>query len=766
MVRHHPEALSSFGQAYQAGTVGAAFLSLEHNWTSISPEVTSLLGYTEEQLLGQDFRELLSNDSVELYSGHTGALNTSGVPFFESGVRMLHALGELVPLHLHSSLIRDPSNGAALFYVIQLTEQQEEAAVPAGYVPEDELYRLIAVNIRDILYYATPDQVCGYCSPSVREVLGYEPAELIGSDISSLIHPEDLIVLSGPQTEDVQSIQLRILHAGGHYVWLEFTLRSLEGQKYPGVLAVGRDITERKNVEQKLQESIERYTSLKKYNHDAIISLDLSGTIINGNEQACQLTGHTIPELAGMNAGRIIGEQHLQAVLRYNGADHGGQRNNDFIRHKDGHTVEVLTSVAPIIINKAKVGFYIIVKDITEQKKLLIAKETAESTNRAKSEFLAMMSHEIRTPMNGVLGMTDLLLDMSEQGSMQREYLEIIRQSGDTLLSIINDILDFSKNEAGKTELHEQSFVLKDCLDSVLELLLRKAEMKGLSMAVHIHPDVPGTLIGDSERLKQVLFNLVGNAVKFTYSGGVTVRVSLLEQQEGKVKLHFTVADTGIGIPEHSRGRLFEPFVQLDHSMGHRHEGTGLGLAIARQLVELMGGTISLNTAVQQGAAFEFTVKLRLPSGLPAAQGGAISAGSGQVSRVLRILVAEDNEINQIVLRKILEKRGFSVEVVADGLQVVQMAEAAAYDLIFMDVQMPGMNGLEATRIIRQTLSPERQPVIIAVTANALKGDREHCLEAGMDEYISKPLRSEAVTNLIARFFSNAEGSKYLVERE
>ncbi|OMF89635.1 PAS domain-containing hybrid sensor histidine kinase/response regulator [Paenibacillus sp. FSL R7-0273] len=766
MARYHPEALSSLGQAYQAGTVGAAFLSLEHKWTSVSPEVASLLGYMEEQLLGQDFRELLSSDYVEFYSGVTGALNAGGVPFFEGGIRVLHARGEEVPLLLRTMLVREPSTGAALFYAIHLTEQRGEPAVSPGSAPEDELYRLIALNIRDIVYYATPDRICRYCSPSVLEVLGYEPAQLIGQDINSLVHPEDLTMLSAPQAEDIRRLQLRVLHAEGHYVWIEFMLRALEEQRYPGILAVGRDITERKNVEQKLQESIERYTSLKKYNHDAIISLDLSGNIINGNEQACQLTGYTIPELAGMNAGRIIGEQHLQEVLGYNGVNHSGERNNDLVWHKDGHSVEVLTSVAPIIINKAKVGFYIIVKDITEQKKLLIAKETAESTNRAKSEFLAMMSHEIRTPMNGVLGMTDLLLDISEPGSMQREYLEIIRQSGDTLLSIINDILDFSKNEAGKTELHEQSFVLKECIDSVLELLLRKAEVKGLAMAVYIKPDVPGTVIGDSERLKQVLFNLVGNAVKFTYTGGVTVRVSLLEQQEGQVRLQFSVADTGIGIPEHSRSRLFEPFVQLDHSMGHRHEGTGLGLAIARQLVELMGGSICLNTSVKQGAVFDFTVKLRLPSGLPAEQGSALTAGSGQVNRVLRILVAEDNEINQIVLRKILEKRGYSVEVVGDGLQVVQMAGTAEYDLIFMDVQMPGMNGLEATRVIRQTLSPERQPVIIAVTANALKGDREHCLEAGMDEYISKPLRSEAVTSLISRFFSDAEGAKYLVERE
>lgn len=759
MLRQQGEVSSYFGQAYQAGNVGVAFLSMEQKWTSINPAVSSLLGYTEEQLLGHDFREFLHNDSKEIHSGKMGALEASGVPFFECEISMIHAEGRPVPVLLHTSLISDPSTGEKLYYIIHLAEPPGGAAGLNSYASPDGLYRLIAANICDVVYYATADHVCRYCSPSVREVLGYEPEQLTGRDIRSLVHPEDYAPLSSlqPSGADLRSVQLRVLHADGRYLWIEFTLRRVDDGNSPGVLAVGRDISERKNVERKLQESIERYTSLKKYNHDAIISLDLEGKIINGNEQACQLTGYTIPELAGMNAGRIIGEHHLDDVLGYTSENSRKERNIDRVWHKDGHTVEVLTTIAPIIINKATVGFYIIAKDITEQKKLLIAKETAESTNRAKSEFLAMMSHEIRTPMNGVIGMTDLLLDISEPGSVQREYLEIIRQSGDTLLSIINDILDFSKNEAGKTALHEEAFVLKQCIDSVSELLLHKAESKGLTLEVLIDPSVPQMVVGDGDRLKQVLLNLVGNAVKFTYAGGVTIKVKSLGEQDGQVRLHFTVADTGIGIPEEAQGRLFEPFVQLDHFMGRRHEGTGLGLAIAKQLVELMGGAIGLDTRAKQGTTFAFTVKLRLKSGTPDGTADAsLAAGAGSIGRSLRILVAEDNEINQLVLRKILEKRGFSVDVAADGQQVLEMAGNTDYDLIFMDVQMPRMNGLEATGAIRETLAADRQPVIIAVTANALKGDREHCLEAGMDEYISKPLRSEAVTNLIVKFFGDS----------
>ncbi|WP_150273413.1 PAS domain-containing hybrid sensor histidine kinase/response regulator [Paenibacillus tepidiphilus] len=749
MIEQYAENYSRFEYRGAAGDVGMAFLSMDERWSSINPAVTGLLGFTEQQLTGREFKEFVHDESIQLYTDNITALRDGTIPFFECRLRLASATGDPVPVLLHVLLVRDPSSEAGLHYVVHMAELADQS-VPG--VPVSELYPLIVANIRDVVYYATPDGICRYCSPSVTEVLGYDPGMLIGREIHGLVHPDDSSKLELPQVMQEQRLQLRVRHADGRYLWLEFTLRLIEESRYRGVLAVGRDVTERMIVEQKLQETVERYTSLKKYNHDAIISLDLEGKIINGNEQACQLTGYTIPELAGTSVGLIIGENHVHDVLQDNPDNNCNEQNIDTIWHKDGHTVEVLTTIAPIIINKTKVGFYIIVKDITEQKKLLIAKEAAESTTRAKSEFLAMMSHEIRTPMNGVLGMTDLLLETSEPGSVQREYLEIIRQSGDTLLNIINDILDFSKNEAGKTALHEESFVLGTCIDSALELLLLKAEAKHLAIKVQVEPNVPQRVIGDADRLKQILFNLVGNAVKFTDAGGVTVQVRTEARMEERVTLEFTVADTGVGIPEDARERLFEPFFQVDQFMSRRHEGTGLGLAITKQLVELMGGSITLDTRAEgPGATFVFTVNLRLEE--HAAEGTGEPSGTAVQGRPLSVLVAEDNEINQLVLRKILEKRGYKVDVAADGLQVLAKLADSAYDLVFMDVQMPGMSGLEATRRIRETLPPDRMPVIIAVTANALKGDRELCLEAGMDEYISKPLRSEVLSQVIGKFF-------------
>ncbi|WP_052087689.1 PAS domain S-box protein [Paenibacillus wynnii] len=756
MLRYHMEGHSRFKDVYRSAFVGEAFLSTDNKWTSINPAVTDLLGYSEEELHGRDFSQFVYGDDLETYTQMIRTLKDKEIPFLDHEIRLIRQDGTPVSVWLRLTLISNPSTEIPLFYIVILTDMLKPMPEKTREIEnDDELYRMITPNLRDMVFLLGPDGNSRYCSPSVYEMLGYKPEDILGINNRDLIHPDDHSVYDLPKSAVNDRIQVRVRKADGSYTWIEFMLRIVEDAVGRNILAVGRDITERKIVEQKLQESVERYTSLKKYNHDAVISLDLLGNIINSNDKARQLTGYN-NEMVGMSVARIVGNDHLNDILSYSTEEERfTERNINAIRHKDGHEVEVLTTIAPILINKKKVGFYIIVKDITEHKKLLIAKETAENTNRAKSDFLAMMSHEIRTPMNGVIGMTDLLLEMTEPTSPKWEYLDIIRKSGDTLLSIINDILDFSKIEAGRTELNEARFHVRDCIFSAVDVLSHKAEAKGLYIDVSISPEVPDFLIGDGERLKQILLNLVGNAVKFTYKGGVTLTVRVSGTVKGKTILHVSVSDTGIGIPEEQRNRLFEPFYQLDHFMNRQHEGTGLGLAITKKLVELMGGQINVEDGQSQGSIFVFTVALSEveQTGHSSVEQVLSRTGVEENKRHLKILVAEDNDINQIVMQKMLEKRGHSVHIVDDGTEVVQALASDTYDLIFMDVQMPRMNGLEATRVIKTSLPPEQQPIIVAVTANALKGDREHCLEAGMDDYISKPVKNDAISAVINKFF-------------
>jgi len=510
-----------------------------------------------------------------------------------------------------------------------------------------------------------------------------------------------------------------------------------------------QDITERKRIEFKLQESVERYTSLKKYNHDAIISFNMDGNIMNANPVAVKMTGCPVGEMIGTSISRFIGTSNLGLILGSN--YEMAEKEINAVWHTDGSETEVLATLAPIIVNKSNVGFYLIAKDITEQKKLLVAKETAERMNKAKSEFLAMMSHEIRTPMNGVIGMTDLLLDTPGLSGEQKEYIEIIQKSGDSLLAIINDILDFSKIESGKTDLVEDPFDLVEIVTETVQIVKPLAREKKLDVRMCVEDAIPTPVYGDAYRLKQVLTNIIGNAVKFTSEGGVEVKVGVKEQCGNNVQLYFKVKDSGIGIPLERKQQLFEPFYQLENFMTRKPQGTGLGLAISKKLVELMQGEIWIEESNEPGTIFIFTAQFKLNNG---EENNSVDQQQKKSrTSALRILVAEDNEVNQLVLSRIIEKKGHFVDHVADGVEAVEAVKHNSYDVIFMDVHMPRLNGFEATKVIKEFKSPEDCPYIIAVTANAVRGDMDKCLKAGMDAYVSKPIKIESIMQALETYY-------------
>jgi two-component system sensor histidine kinase/response regulator len=692
--------------------------------------------------------------------------------------------------------------------------------------------------------------------------------------------------------------------------WVSTTKMPLRDRtgKIVGTFGISRDITSRRLAELAVQLSEQRTRLIVDSAHEAFVGMDSNGRITDWNQQAETTFGWKREEILG----RFLSEtlvphqhraDHVQGLERFLATGEGPLMNRRVeitALHRDGHELPVEMTVAPIRIGQAYF-FASFMHDITKRQlaaaELQRAKEAAEAANLAKSEFLANMSHEIRTPMNAIIGMTELALD-TDLTHDQREFLGLVKESANSLLTLLNDILDFSKIEAGRLDLDNVSFRLRDSLGDTLHTLALRAEQRGLELACHIRADVPEVLLGDPGRLRQILVNLVGNAIKFTEHGEVVVHVESEPPQDGKVELHFAVSDTGIGIPAEKHREIFRAFSQGDSSTTRKFGGTGLGLTISSQLVEMMGGRLWVESEPGEGSIFRFTARFVCPpqpQGVPAAEppdlhglrvlvvddnatnrrilaeilsswhmlattvdsaeaalvtleqakhdqspfalvlldvmmpgtsgfclaeeirrrpdlntatlmmlssGGqgsdtarcrelgiaafltkpvkqselldaimtcvgthapvvrlrgraAISAinnkpGETGNGRPLRILLAEDNVVNQKLAVRLLEKWHYSVSVASNGREALEALQREAFDLVLMDVQMAEMDGFEATIAIRELEKTTGGHIpIVAMTAHAMKGDRERCLELGMDGYVAKPIQPHELLKAI-----------------
>lgn len=778
-------------------------------------------------------------------------------------------------------------------------------------------YRLLVETLPVIVYHVEADPPYSpiYVSANIVS-LGYSIDEWHNTPHLwvSLLHPDDrervlqetkVATAAGAETE----YEYRVVAKDGSVVWLHdrgrFVSDANGKRVWQGVML---DITERKQVDVKLRESEEKHRTILERIEDGYFEVDLKGNFTFFNDALCTIFGYSAKELMGMNYRQYTELEAVPKVYKtFNDIYQTGESSRGYgyrVFQKDG-TPRFVESSATLMRNASgrPVGFLGILRDITERKQaeleLQRAKEAAEAASRAKSEFLANMSHEIRTPMNGIIGMTKLTLD-TDLSAEQREYLGMVKTSANSLLTVIDDILDFSKIEAGKLDFDATDFSLRDCLGNAVKSLAVRAHEKNLELSFDISSDVPDALIGDAGRLRQIIVNLAGNAIKFTQAGEVIVHIETKAISGNEIYLHVAVTDTGIGIPKKKQKLIFGAFTQADGSTTRKYGGTGLGLAISSQLVEMMGGKLLVESVPEEGSTFHFTARLGLQrvsteqqaqpasidvrglrvlvvddngtnrrileqmlvnwqmkasvvdggqaalaamtlnqeAGCPFRlvlldahmpemdgfavaekirqnpefvgavimmitsndQGGdaercrklgvasyvtkpvtpsivldaikttlgatvttqepsapAMDIAMNEGSNGLHILLAEDNVINQKLAVHLLKKRGHTVVIAANGRAAIAAFEKEKFDLLLMDIQMPEMNGFEATAVIREKEKTVSSHIpIIALTAHAMKGDRERCLAAGMDGYISKPIQADELSRVIESLAGNS----------
>ncbi len=754
-----------------------AYVDAGETYRYINEAYSTRLGVPRDAIVGQQVRDVVGESVYEIIRPHIATVLTGQVTSFErtqtTAAGTVHWFtGEFVP-------DIDDAGTVVGYYVMLVDVTAQKSAERIAQQNEMRFRGLTALS--SDWYWEQDTELRFVASDALFDTTGSgDPI------IESGLHPWELRGIAPP--DDGWSAHRATLEA--HQPFRDLVLKrttdddrihflSVSGEPvfdadgvFTGYRGIVKDITVLKQAEQDARTTREVLSTLLDAVPDPIFVKDEAHRFMLLNDAACAFIGQPREVLLGKGDHdffpKALADDFWEKDNRVfaSSADLVAEEQ---VTGADGVTRTLSTKKRAIRMLDGRQVLVGSIRDITElkeqQRQLSGAKEAAEAGSRAKSEFLARMSHEVRTPMNGVLGMTELLR-ATQLTSEQRGFVDTVHGSGVALLRIINDILDFSKVEAGKLELEQVDFVLADCVGNTVDLLRGRATAKGLAISVRVAADVPPAVRGDPSRLGQILTNLVGNAVKFTERGSIEVSVELAGHVDGDVVLRFEVADHGIGIAPAAQETIFDAFHQADGGTSRRYGGTGLGLAICRQLAHLLGGEIGVCSRPGEGSTFWFTVRLAVAdapaihegSALPTAGPDSTHVAAAPVPSTTRVLLAEDNAVNRHVALAMLRSLGFSADTAVDGREAVDATARVRYDVVLMDCHMPGMDGFSATAMIRErdALTGAPRVPIVALTANAMTGDREACIAGGMDDYLSKPFTRAQLQALLERWATSA----------
>lgn len=755
-------------------------ISTDGIFTYVNPVIKERLGFSEDEIIGRHFStlvlpnyqealinfyaEMVQNKEESTYNEFPIKAKNGNIVWIGQNVRRIENDDESIEL---VAVARDITERKITEDTLRATQARFSnfiSNLQKGILVEDENHTIILANqlFCDLFNIdLSPSDLIGInCLSLADEIQGhFKDPENFLSRVNEVLEKREIVV-----EEQLEMVDGRIIER-------DYIPIFIEGQ-YRGHLYNFSDVTDKYFAHERLRKSEEKYRGILDNMTLGLLEVDNNHKILRAYDRFCEMLGYTNEELVGQNAKELfLPEAETDIVDERQEEREKGEASSYEVCliKKDGTPIWVLISGAPIIDEHgdtvASMGIHY---DITERKlleqELEKAKEVAEEARQAEKQFLANMSHEIRTPLNAIIGMTHLMFD-TRPTNEQFEYLDILKTSADFLHSLISDLLDMAKIEAGRIEIHKHPFDLVGLLRTIQRVFQIKLDSSPVEINLLTDVKITGNYLGDDLLLNQILLNIIGNAEKFTEHGSIDVMVKLLKEEDETCWIEFKISDTGIGIPADKLDLIFQKFKQVDSEQGHKHKGTGLGLAITKQLVELQGGSILVKSREGDGTTFTVTLPFQRSKNEVVKNNHVIKEADRSLESC-KILVAEDNAMNQKYISSLLNKWHFTYVIASDGKKAVDKASKERFDIILMDIQMPNMDGYEATITIRNTKNPNQDTPIIALTASAMLDQKNKAFEVGMDNFVTKPFSPNHLLSVIQNYVNTKSEYAVMVTEE